>query len=415
MKPIHSVTVAVAVAGVCHLAVVPQAHALGFRNPDQGARATAQGEAFVAQADDASAVYYNPAGMTQLKGFHSAAGVYALFPSSRFKGAAGKAEMNEESYSPHFYNVTDFGLEDWRFGLGVNAPYGNAVNYGQNGPFRYTVTESFLKVVNVSPTVAYRINDQWSVGVGLNIYRGSTEVQRMVSWAPFPVPDSRFRFEGDGYGLGGTLGVLFKLNERHSFGLAYRSPFQIQMEGNAKLYNSPLPTDSGPSGTQARMQFPQSATLGYAFRPIKDLKIEFDLEWTNWDMVNDVRLRSKAPLFDANLNPGPSTTLSFDWMDSFFYEFGLQYDLNDHWALRAGYIFSENTVPNRTFAPTVPDADRHIFSIGGGCSFHHINLDVVYQYSLVEDRAVTTSAMAAANGKWESQGHAILLTGTIKF
>jgi long-chain fatty acid transport protein len=415
MKPIRPVTVAIAAAGIGSLAVSPQAFALGFRNPDQGARATAQGEAFIAQADDASAVYYNPAGMTQLKGFHSAAGVYALFPSSRFNGAAGKAEMNVESYSPHFYNVADFGLEDWRFGLGINAPYGNAVNYGPNGPFRYTVTESYLKIVNITPTVAYRINDQWSVGAGLNIYRGHTGVERAVSWAPFPVPDSRFKFEGEGYGLGGTAGVLFKLNERHSFGLAYRSPFQIQMEGHAQLDGSPLPGNNGPVHTEARMQFPQSATLGYAFRPIKDLKLEFDLEWTNWDMVNDVRMRSKAPLFDANLNPGPATTLSFDWMDSFFYEFGLQYDISDHWALRAGYIFSENSVPNRTFSPTVLDADRHVFSIGGGCAFRHINVDVVYQYTMVEERTVTTSAITAANGTWDSQSHAILLTGTIKF
>ncbi|MBI5394439.1 MAG: outer membrane protein transport protein [Verrucomicrobia bacterium] len=413
MKPIRSVTVAV--AGCSYLIASSSAFALGFRNPDQGARATAQGEAFVAQADDATAVYYNPAGMTQLEGYHSAAGAYALFPSSHFSGAAGKTEMNVESYSPHFYNVADFGLRDWRFGLGINAPYGNAVNYSHYGPFRYTVTESYLKILNVAPTVAYRINDQWSVGAGLNIYRGSTELKRMVSWAPFPVPDSRFKFKGVGYALGGTAGVLFKLNEQHTFGMNYRSPFQIDMEGDARLYSPPpIPSDYGPSKTKARMQFPQSASLGYAFRPIKDLKIEFDLEWTNWDMVNDVRLRSSNPNFDALVAPA-ANTLSFDWMDSFFYELGLQYDISNHWALRAGYIFSENSVPNRTFGPAVPDADRHVFSIGGGCSFRHINVDVVYQYSLVEDRTVSTSAVTAANGKWESSGHAIMLTGTIKF
>lgn len=414
----HTIRVTVAVAAaVAFLTAVPCGFALGFRNPDQGARATAQGEAFVAQADDASAVYYNPAGMTQLEGFHSAAGVYALFPRSRFEGPAGETEMNVESYSPHFYNVADFGLRDWRFGLGINAPYGNAVNFGRSGPFRYTVTESFLKVVNVTPTVAYRINDQWSVGVGLNIYRGSTELQRMIpSVAPGFLPDSRFKFDGDGYGLGGTAGVLFKLNEQHTFGVTYRSPFQIQMEGQARVYSPPpVPMDFGPATTRARMQFPQSVSGGYAYRPIKNLKLEFDIEWTNWDMVNQVRMRSKAPVFDANQNPGPNTTLDFNWMDSFFYEFGLQYDFNDHWALRAGYIFSENSVPNSTFGPTVPDADRHVFSIGGGCAFRHFNLDVVYQYTLVDDRTVRSSAVTAANGTWKSESHAIMLTGTIKF
>lgn len=423
--PIKWISV-LALAGAILFVNVPPAGALGFRNPDQGARATAQGEAFVAQADDATAVYYNPAGMAQLEGTHGAGGVYALFPGYKFSGVTGHEEMNSESYSPHFYAVSDFGaFENWRFGVALNVPYGNLVDWGKLGSFRYTVTESRLRVINFAPTVSYKINDQLSIGAGMNLYRADTEIKRMVPFAPIPLPppfppltfpDGRFKFKGDGMGLGATVGVLYKLNEQHAFGFTYRSPFQVDLDGDATLYNGPalFPLNYGPSPTTARLEFPQSVAFGYAFRPIKQLKLEFDIDWTNWDVLNDVRLRSRNPLFSAQAAPA-ANTLPFHWMDSFFYEFGAQYDLNDHWAVRAGYIFSENTVPERTFSPTIADADRHVFSIGGGFTAPHFSVDIVYQYSMTEDRTVNSSAFTAANGKWESQAHAILLTGTIKF
>ena len=105
---------------------------LGFRNPDQGARATGQGEAFVAQADDASAIYYNPAGLTQVKGTQFTSGMYLDFPNVEFHPTGGgEIKARDDMFLlPHFYAASDFGLDKWRFGLGFNIPFGNGMTWG---------------------------------------------------------------------------------------------------------------------------------------------------------------------------------------------------------------------------------------------------------------------------------------------
>jgi long-chain fatty acid transport protein len=89
--------------------------------------------------------------------------------------------------------------------------------------------------------------------------------------------------------------------------------------------------------------------------------------------------------------------------------------------VRGGYIYSENTVPNSTFSPTVPDSNRHIFSIGLGYATKRIGIDLAYQYSLSMDRTVRNSAdtnfdgVGDLDGKWKSDGHALMISSTMKF
>jgi long-chain fatty acid transport protein len=384
--------------------------ALGFRNPDQDARATGQGEAFVAQADDASAVYYNPAGLTQLKDTEITAGAMVSFPDSRLQGAGSGAEMNTMAFIPHFYAATDFGAAQskWRFALGVNVPFGNSAEYADNGPFRYLVTQASLSVLNIQPTVAYQVNEQLSLGAGLNIYRGETDLKSHVAFTSYP--DGHFHFDGDGYAFGGTAGLMWKITPQITFGTVYRSPFAIDFDGTAVL-TTPFGTD-GPHPTNSSIQFPQSAAGGLAFRPTKKLKLELDVEWTNWQMLHTVALNSPGALFNGR-------TIPFDWQDSMFYEFGAQYEITDHWTMRGGYIFSGNTVPDSTFSPMVPDSNRHVFSAGLGYSNHRLNVDVVYQYSLSQDRAVSIplndGTGATATGTWQSDAHSVMVTSTLKF
>ena len=403
MRKLKQIVAGAVVLVIVTVMVVPQAFALGFRNPDQDARATGQGEAFVAQADDASAIYYNPAGLTQLRGTEITAGAYTLFPHNRLQGAGSGGEMNTLAFIPHFYTATDFGVAQskWRFGLGANVPFGEQVQYAENGPFRYLVTNAKLAVFNIEPAVAYQVNEHLSLGAGLNIYDGDTALNRHVSFAPFP--DGHIHFDGDGVAFGATAGLLWTITSQHAIGVVYRSPFTINFEGNGVL-KTPLGNQAGAS--HASIPFPQSVAGGYAFRPTKKLKLEVDIEWTNWDTFNKLVLHAPGTAFNG-------TTIPFNWQDSLFYEFGTQYELNDHWTVRGGYIYSENTVPNSTFSPTVPDSNRHVFSVGLGYTCVHMNVDVVYQYSLSQDRTVSNGT--AANGDWKSDGHALMVTSSMKF
>ena len=155
------------------------------------------------------------------------------------------------------------------------------------------------------------------------------------------------------------------------------------------------------------INFPQSVAVGYAYRPIAKLKLEVDVEWTNWDPLNTVQLRSINPLLTG--------AQGYNWKDSFFYEFGAQYDLNEHWTVRGGYIFSENTVPDSTFTPAVPDSDRHVLSVGLGYGTKRMQVDVAYQYSFTVSRTVAGSPGTLSDGKWTTDGHALMVTSTLKF
>lgn len=387
-------------------ALVRSALALGFRNPDQAAAATAQGEAFIAQADDASAAYYNPAGLTQRTGFEAMAGSYLLFRDVQFRSAGSRDDMSKFDFLPHLYAGADFGLEAWRFGLAVNVPYGLSVDWGRTGPFAYLVTEANLMVLNTAPTIAYRLSEELSVGVALNLYYG--DVLQKFEYSPL-LPGSRFRFDGDGLGVGATVGVRWQPHTQHAFAIVYRSPFRVDLDGRARTINAGPFTTTGDASV--KFQFPQSLAAGYAFWPNPKLKLETNIEWTNWDLLNTVRLRSANPVFSGD----PRATIPFHWEDSFFYEFGAQYQVADDWFLRAGYIFSENTVPTRTFGPLVPDSDRHVFSVGIGFQRDRFSTDLAYQYSLSENRTIPATNPFGAGGRWESDAHAVILTGAIRF
>jgi long-chain fatty acid transport protein len=383
---------------------VPRAFALGFKNPDQDARATGQGEAFVAQADDASAIYYNPAGLTQIRGTEITSGGMIIFPDSQLKGGGAGAEMNTMSVLPHLYMATDLGARQspWRFGLGFNVPFGNAAQFAENGPFRYLVTRASMAVFNIQPTVAYQVNDHLSLGAGVNIYDAFTALSQHINASPFA--DGHFHFDGDGLAVGGTAGLMWKITPQHTIGVVYRSPFSVNFKGKTDL-NTILGQQSVPG--DASIQFPQSIAGGYAFRPIKQLKLEADIEWTNWETLNKLVLHAPASMANG-------TTIPFNWKDSIFYEFGAQYEVNDRWTVRGGYIYSENTVPNSTFSPSVPDSNRHIFSVGlGYAATTRLSVDVVYQYSLSDDRTVNNGT--AASGTWTSDGHSVMVTTSLKF
>jgi long-chain fatty acid transport protein len=307
-------------------------------------------------------------------------------------------------FLPHFYAATDFGLERWRFGLGFNVPFGNSIDWGKT--FQYLVTKSDLVVYNIAPTIACQLNEHLSLGVGLNIYVANTTLEREVS--PLLLPGGgHFRFHGESTSLGATVGSLWTINEHNSVGVVYRSPFTEDFAGTASLKGNPFGFD-GHAPAHAGIRFPQSVAVGYALRPTRKLKLEVDVEWTNWDTLNTVVLHAPtSPLF--NNTPTP-----FNWKDSFFYEFGAQYDLSERWAARAGYIFSENTVPSSSFSPVLPDSNRHVFSAGLGHVGKQMNVDVVYQYSLSTDRTIKGAGNPLA-GEWSSSGHAVMFTSTLKF
>lgn len=374
--------------------------------PQQGARAGGQGEAFAAQADDPSAIFYNPAGLTQLQGTNAMAGSTLFLPDWEFDADNGdQTNMRLPSLLPYVYTETDFGLENFRFGLGVNNTFGLNEEWGHRGPVTPLVEQSHLFTFNLAPSVAWQITDYLSVGVDLDIYWGDIELSRSVPLGA-GMPTGHFHYRGQDAAIGTTPGIMWKIDDRNTIAAVYRSPFDMGYSGDARVKTRGLP-EVGPSHTHVDLNFPQMATLAYAMRPIKPLKLETDIVWTDWSTVRETTLSSSNPAFNQ--------VIKDDWKSGFSFRFGVQYDLTQQWALRAGYAYGQDAVPADTFSPLVPDSNYHLFSVGVGYKLNdHLDVDAAYQFIFRENRHISGGEYApTVDGTWKNNFNVLMLGATL--
>ena len=377
--------------------------------PMQSGKAAGMADAFTAQADDPSAIFYNPAGLTQLHGTSASGGVYLLQPEFTFHADNGPGEsMNMPSVLPHVYAESDLGTKDFRLGLGVNNIDGLNEDWGTTGPLRDIVTRAQLEVINIAPTVAYQVTPKLSVGLAFNIYYSELLLEKNVELGVPPTPEGYFHLRADATSFGVTPGIMYKLDDRNQVGAYYRSPFSLNFQGNASVHLANGATVIPTSRTYSQLDLPQSAGIGYAFKPVKKLKIETDLIWTDWHATDNLPIHSSNRAFNGQ-------TIPADWMSGFTGRVGAEYKLTPEWAVRGGYAYGENSVPTDTFSPLVPDSVYHLFAVGVGYQKPHWGLDVAYQFIYRQDRHVSDNAYSpATDGTFGNQIHGLMLTLNVR-
>lgn len=382
-------------------------HGGAFEVLQQGARASGQAEAYSAQADDPSAIWYNPAGLTQLHGTNVEAGGYVVLPDYHFSSPRGDASMHQYSMLPQFYAESDFGLEKFRFGLGVNNVFGLRESWGQGGPLDTLMTRGHLYTINVQPTVAYQIVDGLSVGVGVNVYFGTMDLEHKQVLGPPPTPVGNFRLHGDDFAVGASPALMWKIDKRNTVGAFYHSPFRLDIGGEASIFAPHIPA-IGPSPATAPIDMPQIAGIAYAFRPISRWKLETDIVWSNWSALQQIRLQSPNAIFNGS-------TIPTRYHDSWSFRFGTQYQLTEHWTVRGGYAYGTSAVPDSTFSPLVPDSNYHLFSVGVGYSTGRWSIDGAYLFIYREPRTITGGINAPyADGTWNTNMQGFMVTASVK-
>ena len=183
----------------------------------------------------------------------------------------------------------------------------------------------------------------------------------------------------------------------HSFGLNYRSETEMKYDGHAATHLLvPFSADFS-ENAQTKFQFPQNVVAGYSFRPTTNWNFEVNVDWTDWDKLNTVTLTKAS----GNI------PIPFNWRSSWFYEFGATYFCPNGFQFSAGYIFSENSVPEKNFNPLVPDSDRHIFSVGVGQRHDKLSWDAAYQFAYGPPREVSNGS--PASGRYTFISHALTI------
>ncbi len=388
--------------------------AAGFRLPDQDAAAMGMAGAFVGQADNPSAVWYNPAGITGLDGTRISAGATAIFPAMQHANADGTTDVSErEIHVPAELFFTSRINEQFTWGLGLTSPFGLSTNWSEKSETSGVATFSRVKSIDLNPNIAYKMSDRLSVAVGIDYILLQATMEKMLA------PSVLFRLDGEGSGWGGNAGVLYKAGDQVDVGFSYRSRVKIKVDDatadvNALGLSNPVQTE---------ITLPDLIQAGISLAASDKLTLNADLDYTWWSTYDRLIIKSKT----IALLPGSTSDVSIDeknWKNTFAFRIGAQYKLSDQWKLRAGYVYDQNPVPSNRFETRVPDSDRHGITVGTGYTCSNITVDASYMYLLFNKRTINDSIggqpdgsapVTSLNGTYKTMAHLAAVTIGYKF
>jgi len=381
----------------------------------KSAKATAMGEAFVVQADDPTTIAYNPAGLAQLEG--NQVNIHGTLCNAYMEhtSPAGVKTDNEDGWQlvPSLFYTTDMGKEDMSAGIGISFPNGISSEWSENSFARYVATYSDLVVADVSPAFGMKVNDSLMLGGGISYYYSEAQLENVVDagtlsgGSPNGI-DVKSTMEGDGSAWGAGIGMIYQVNEQHGFGLTYRLPYSIDYDGDVTIAGQGNAVD-------ATIDFPAVVVIGYAFRPTEKWKVELNLDWTQWDQVDDIVLDFESPFLT-------DVTQAQDFDNTIAYKLGTECRYSETIDLRCGYIYNENATSERTWRPSLPDTDIHFLTAGCGYRQGNVTIDAALQVVYYETRTIDNNvdfneftSQSSVDGTYRTWAPCLSLAMTYKF
>lgn len=378
----------------------------GFQVPEQGVAATGMGGAFIGKADDLSAVYQNPAGLAQLPGTRLYGDVVGITAAATFtrQGFDGQDNKSDLIPVPMMVISSDFGgrLKNMVAAIAVNAPFGLRNAYDESGPQRYTTTDISLATIYTGASLGWQVTPMVSVGGGVQYVYATAEIGQHINYGGFlnpalnevPLYDGVLDVtEATASGFAGNLGLLVKATDSMQFGVTWRSGIELDISGSTKLTIPPAVTQLSGGLMQSleidgstTVALPQIMGAGVAFKPMDMLTLVGDLNWINWSVYENLDFD-----FDPDVPYLPDTEGPRSWEDTFAVRVGAEYQLNDMYAVRAGYLFDQSPIPDDTLGPELPGGDRHGIAVGGGITWQQMVIDFSYTRLFIEERTVETS------------------------
>ena len=378
------------------------ANAGGFRLVDQDPYATARGNAFVASADRASALYYNPAAMVRLKkpaihlGYHL---VHFDADYHSFDGSRSTSNESEFLGPPQVYAVAP-GLDGAvAVGVGLYSPFGLGLTWPKDTGFSSLTRESELLFLSTSPSIAVALSESFSVGASININYAKLDLSSETSPT---LPPARLAIGVDGFAVGYSLGALWSPNQDLSFGLKYMSPTYMNLDGTMDVSQGGEDTLSS---AETRFVLPDIITVGVAYQLSRNVNVELNYDWTNWDRIDSL---------DVAAETLPPVNFALNYSSASVVNFGASYALDRELTVLGGYYFSENISPDRNFNPAVPDIDKHYLSIGLSKKIDDTEFTLAYQYGFSGTREVEGSEVSpfgeSGDGKYRVDIHAVAVS-----
>lgn len=380
-----------------------------------------------ASAEDASTIFYNPAGMSRLSGREIVVAGNFITPSAKFVDSASTiaapgfvaAPVGRDAGGTAFVPAAYFSWEidpTWSAGLGLGAPFGLKTEYDPNWMGRFHAIRSEIKTINLNPSVAYKVNDGLSFGFGVNWQRVDAVLTKAVNYAAFGAPagtEGSNNLTGSDSAWGYNLGAMFNVNPKMTVGLAYRSAISYKISGAATYFGRPAALTAatlvsaaaaaqiGDSAFTADIKVPATIALALKYQPDAQWDVLFDATQTQWSSVQSLDLyRSSGISSGLSLESVP-----FKWRDTWRVAVGVNHHYSEQWTARAGLAYDQTPTSDAYRIVRLPDSDRTWLSLGGQYKPSKGNtFDFGYAHLFMNNAAlnmnvpVLTTAQAAGRG-----------------
>jgi long-chain fatty acid transport protein len=382
------------------------ASAAGFQLLEQNASGIGNAYAgSAAIAENASTIFFNPAGMTQLKAREFSLGLSAVRPSYKFSNNGSLASPLPPPSGTPLTGSNGGDAGDWGFipngflswgltkdlyvGVGLSAPFGLKTEYDADWIGRFQSIKFEIKTYNVNPSIAYRINDKVSIGAGVNWQRLESVYERQAAVVNPLAQGTRVKLDLDDDSWGWNVGALFNVSPTTRIGVSYRSAIKHEVDGSLTSNNQLV---SPNIGARASIKLPDTAILSVVQRLSDRWEMLGDISWTGWSSIKDV------DIFRANGTL--AQTLEPRFRDSWRVAFGGIYKYTDAWRLKFGIAWDQTPVPNAEHRLTaLPDNDRLWLSIGGQWRPTLTSaLDLGFAYLHIKDTDINNDQLATGRG-----------------
>ncbi len=372
-----------AVAGILLLSTGLAANGLNLNSV--GAKAVGMGGAFVGLADDYSAMFWNPAGIIQQEGPVLSIYGSSIVPTSTYEfPLLGIDTQTESKMYPNGALGFIKPLSD-KVTVGVLAyvPSGAGATW-DGAPLALLAGgmnlewESMVGIIAVSPSIAVRLTDKFTLGAALNVYYGFLKMKRPAV--------GQYDENLNGIAVGATISALFQPSDKVSFGLTYKTPISVKLEGDATMSGAPLFGLSDMAKAERSADWPAWIGFGVAIKPTDRLTVTADLQFTDWQSLTDIPITYLDPGWQLYFAEGSKFELR--WESKIQWRFGMEYKLNDTWAVRAGYYYDPSPGPLETANILLPQFTYHWATAGFGYHTDKITLDVAVEIGMGQDREV---------------------------
>lgn len=430
------------------LALSAHSHGAGFAIIEQSV--SGLGNAFAgaaASSQDASTIYFNPAGMTQLPERELVGAAHVIFPSFEFADAGSRTTLGtplsggdggdagETKVVPNFYYARALN-ERTRVGLGVGAPFGLATDYDSDWKGRYQALKSEVATVNINPSIAHALNKGVSVGFGVNAQYLDAQLTSAVDFAVAclgAAPPAACAAQGlgptnvqtaaasghsdntaDDWGWGYNFGVLFEPMEGTRVGLAYRSKIDYELEGQGDFTLASNVANAAGNGNPAAtlaavftdspitvdITMPETLSLSAYHEINSRWAVMGDITRTRWSRIPELRIEFANPLKSDSVEV-------LDWEDVNRYSLGVNYRYSNQLVIRGGLAYDETPVPDAARrTPRLPDNDRRWIAVGFSYrGSDRFSFDFGYAHLFLSDTAIDRTGLLndQLTGTYESE------------